>query len=244
MIETTTVRAVQPESQQPLPRLWSRRDIWQISLLFLVLYLVANLVAGLLVGLSGSEDAEWLTLGIVAASALAGSASILLVNRRRQKHSWAELGFIPFSRNWLLLGSGVIVVVGLVRVALVSWLATAAPALTLGLDILQEVLVFTTPRGLIVGGLATVLIVPLWEELFFRGFVHNALRNRLGMWPAIVASSLLFGLFHVIPLQALGAFLLGLPLAWAYEKSRSLWLVIYMHALNNLIASVLILVLM
>ncbi|MEZ4592013.1 MAG: type II CAAX endopeptidase family protein [Chloroflexota bacterium] len=232
MITTNPLETNEIQPERPLPTLWQRRDIWQISLLFIFLYLVGNVVAALISG----DNQLLLTVNILLLSALAGCGSILLINRRRQRHSWQQLGFIRFNRYWFMVGSGLILAVSVGRGLLLSWLAVRFPALTWGTDMLTEALLFEAPAAMLVSTLAAVLVVPLWEEFFFRGFIHNALRNRLGLWAAILLSSLLFGLFHIIPLQALGAFLLAIPLAWAYEKSGSLWLVIYLHALNNLIA--------
>ena len=215
-----------------MARLWQRRDVWQIAVLFLFLYFAGAIAAVLVAG----DNQLLATVAGLLASAFAGAGSILLINASRRRHSLRDLGFGPFSRQWLLLGSGLIALFAVGRVLLIDWLATAVPALTLGTDLLAEALIFDTAAGIAISAAAAVLLVPVWEEFFFRGFVHNALRNRLGVWGAILLSSLLFGAFHIIPLQALGAFLLALPLAWAYEKSGSLWLVIYMHALNNLIA--------
>ena len=86
-----------------------------------------------------------------------------------------------------------------------------------------------------IGGFDLTL-VPLWEETFFRGFVHNWLRNRLSFWPATLISAALFGIFHLNLVQGFAAFLLGLVLAWLYEKADSLWAPITLHVTNNLIA--------
>jgi membrane protease YdiL (CAAX protease family) len=221
-----------PATAHAVPRLWRRRDVWQIAALFIFLYLAGSAMAGLA---SGSSQLM-LTVNIVLASVVAGFGSILIINRRRQRHSWQQLGFTTFSRQWLAAGAGLITLFAVGRSLLLNWLATTFPALNVGLDFLEEMLLFSSTAEIIISSAAVVLLVPIWEEFFFRGFIHNALRNRLGMWTAIFISSLMFGAFHLIPLQILGAFLLGLPLAWAYEKSGSLWLVIYMHALNNLLA--------
>lgn len=224
-----------PDAAQPaMRRLWNRGDATRIALVFLITYLVTQTAGAVAVAVAGLEMFSLTLIGLLT-SALAGIGSVLLINRLRPRHSWAALGFTPLTRRWLAVATLGALAFGVLRGALIGWLSTTFPVLNLGVEALADALMFDNPLqiGLIV--LMTTTIVPLWEEVFFRGFIHNVLRNRLGLWGALIVSSLLFGLFHLIPLQILGAFILGLFLAWLYERSGSLWVAIYAHALNNLI---------
>jgi hypothetical protein len=82
------------------------------------------------------------------------------------------------------------------------------------------------------------VIGPMWEELFFRGFLFSGLRQGWSFWPAAVVTGLLFGLVHapegitiVVPLGILGG-----ALAWLYERTGSLWPCIGIHWFNNALA--------
>jgi sodium transport system permease protein len=70
------------------------------------------------------------------------------------------------------------------------------------------------------------------EEVVFRGFILSGLR-RFGQWPAIVISSLFFGLLHPSIYQFLPTFLLGLLLGWLVWVSGSVLCSIIVHALSN-----------
>jgi membrane protease YdiL (CAAX protease family)/uncharacterized RDD family membrane protein YckC len=83
--------------------------------------------------------------------------------------------------------------------------------------------------------LMIVLLAPVAEELFFRGFVFAGLRTRWSLWPAAITSGLIFGLVHaptgittVVPLAAL-----GLALCWLYDRTGSLWPCVIAHMINN-----------
>jgi membrane protease YdiL (CAAX protease family) len=94
------------------------------------------------------------------------------------------------------------------------------------------------PEGLDLGGalamfLLVGLVVPVAEEIFFRGVIYNFLRARLGVWVAILFSSLIFAIAHGDLAVGTSAFVIGIAIAWVYEKSGSLWTAILIHAANN-----------
>lgn len=96
-----------------------------------------------------------------------------------------------------------------------------------------------TPVLEIAGGSLIVawLLVGLWgpfvEEVFFRGFLLGGLRTRFGAWPALLISSGIFALFHILPGLYVPTFLLGLAFGWVYLKTRSIWPAIFGHTLHN-----------
>ncbi|MBK7894237.1 MAG: type II CAAX endopeptidase family protein [Candidatus Promineifilaceae bacterium] len=223
-------------AKRPL-RLWNRWSAVAIAAIFIAVYIISQVAVVLL--LAANASILTITVVTVFTSALAGIGAILLANALLHKHSLAALGFTAVSRRWLVTATLLSLAVGVVRAFGLDWLSVTFPVLNAGSEALSQMLVFDEPAAMIVSVVLISTLVPLWEEMFFRGYVHNVLRNRLGMWAAIFVSSLLFGLFHFIPLQIIGAFTLGLLLAWLYEKSGSLWLPIFAHALNNLVFGIL-----
>jgi membrane protease YdiL (CAAX protease family) len=71
------------------------------------------------------------------------------------------------------------------------------------------------------------------EEALFRGYIQPRLASVLGRWPAIVATSLAFGVFHGDVAQGAAAFAAGLFLGWTADRMGSLQPVIAAHATNN-----------
>lgn len=83
------------------------------------------------------------------------------------------------------------------------------------------------------GILALSLIGPILEEMLFRGGVTRELVRHYPPSLAILLSALIFGVFHINPVQVVSAFFSGLLLAWIYYKSRSLVPCILIHVINN-----------
>lgn len=82
--------------------------------------------------------------------------------------------------------------------------------------------------------LVVVLLAPLFEEVFFRGLFYPALRRRLGPRLAIFINGLVFGALHFQPLFMFSLVLVGIVLAYLYEKTDSLLAPIAAHSLYNL----------
>ena len=82
--------------------------------------------------------------------------------------------------------------------------------------------------------LSVVVMAPLLEEWLCRKVALGGLLKR-GYSPAaaICWSALMFGIMHLNPWQTIPAFLVGLLLGWVYWRTRSLWAVVFMHAVNN-----------
>jgi len=88
---------------------------------------------------------------------------------------------------------------------------------------------------------AFIIVAPLTEEIFFRGFLFEGIRNsKLGPAGAIVITSLAWSAMHTqYDVYGMGSiFLGGLLLGFARIKSNSIYPPIVMHALQNVIAMI------
>lgn len=102
--------------------------------------------------------------------------------------------------------------------------------------------------------LLVVMVAPIAEELFFRGFLYQALRRWRGVRGAIVLSGVLFGAAHLRVGDLIGGLakgdlarfisamlivpstmVLGWVLAYLFERQRSLRAPMVAHGLYNLV---------
>jgi uncharacterized protein len=81
--------------------------------------------------------------------------------------------------------------------------------------------------------IAVVILAPIAEEIFFRGIVFNALLREGGRRWAFIGSSALFAVIHISLVAVLPIFLLGLALAWIYQRTGNLLAPMAMHATVN-----------
>jgi len=92
--------------------------------------------------------------------------------------------------------------------------------------------------------LASVLVAPICEETFFRGFVFAGFLNRMPLGAAIVLSAFIFALAHADLGSFAVLFFIGLALAFIRWRTRSLWPGILLHTLNNGVAALVIVLVM
>lgn len=74
------------------------------------------------------------------------------------------------------------------------------------------------------------------EELLFRGIIYGRLKDFLGVRASLVISALLFGLYHMNMVQGIYAFIIGLVLAYVYEKFKTIAAPILAHGTANLVS--------
>ena len=94
-----------------------------------------------------------------------------------------------------------------------------------------EMLVTTLEPGL--AFFCSVIVAPIFEEIFFRGMLINRLRTITSAKKAIIISGIVFGLLHTPVLSALSAIISGLILGSIYVKCNDLRVTMFWHAANN-----------
>lgn len=99
---------------------------------------------------------------------------------------------------------------------------------------------FANPFYFFLASFSIVIFAPLIEETLFRGFLQTFIRKHLNSRQAILITSFCFSLFHYSPSQSYGnisiipsLFLLSIFLGITYEKRRSLFAPMTLHAMFN-----------
>ena len=84
-----------------------------------------------------------------------------------------------------------------------------------------------------------VVIAPIFEEIVFRGVFMTRWVVKWGYKRGIIFSSLLFGILHP---GIIGPTVMGIILCCLYNRTKSLWVSVSFHVINNLIVVLLLLI--
>ena len=90
-----------------------------------------------------------------------------------------------------------------------------------------------TTAGIVLFVILAVIVAPLFEEIFFRGFLFRGFSSSWGWVAGACVSAAVFGIAHLQLDVFVPLFALGLALAWVYKRTGSLWTSIAFHALFN-----------
>lgn len=80
-----------------------------------------------------------------------------------------------------------------------------------------------------------VIVGPLFEEIFFRGFCYTVLKHKIGVRWAMIITSGFFALIHENTFAFWPIFILGMILVYVYEKRGSLLAPMVLHVTHNAI---------
>jgi membrane protease YdiL (CAAX protease family) len=221
-----------PEAEPRVP--WRGRGAIGVALLAAVIsLLVAVLAPGLDPAFLFPALAMMIGLATLLWASVHGRPEALLGDRfRLGLHAlrMAALGWLMAFGLQILLGVLVVVLLG----------PDAAPEA----GGLPPEVVEGPPWSLI---LAAVVVAPVAEELYFRGFLLQGLWRSFGPRWAIGISAVVFGLFHfggarlqaVLPM--ISATLIGVVLGYLFVRTRNLAVTVLAHALVNGVAVSLVL---
>jgi len=156
-------------------------------------------------------------------------------------HSFRDLGFIkkgilpalPRGIKWGVLLFLMVMILGVFQAIIYP----AEPDLQ---DFAKILLMVDSYGELFLAVIMGVVLAPIGEEVYFRGFLYPALRQHFGAAKGIIFTSLFFSCMHfdlyrLIPIAA-G----GIGLTYLYERSGNIWTNIIAHGVWNAIMIALI----
>lgn len=94
-------------------------------------------------------------------------------------------------------------------------------------------------QSIILFSFIAIVVAPIVEEVIFRGLLYGPLYRKTGRYSAIILSSLIWTYGHSLEIYpsitifAFGIFIIGIILAWLYDRSGSLLTPIIVHMFQN-----------
>ena len=161
---------------------------------------------------------------------------ILIILYFEDKFSYIRVLFTApnFKQSAVLIPMITIINFILVMIYLFLYSSISGPPTDLGLEEIGA-----STSGIIVLFIALAITAPLLEEILFRGYFLDKIRNVFSDNTAIIGTSILFGLMHwqiFAPLsfaQVGSATIAGFLYAWLRIKTGSIWPSIICHSLWN-----------
>lgn len=224
----------------PSTRPSTGRQILDIALFFIMFLLIQMVVMGggvkLYDMIKGAESTNLLTNGNLM-------VGLTLLYSVVMGAVFMALRWSPFSRSYMQKRPwAVLIWTALLALGSIP-LADAISSLSHAKMPLEELQLLTTIVMHPWGWIAVGVLVPIAEEMVFRGAILRTLLNLCGhrwRWGAIVLSALLFGVVHGNMAQLLNATLMGCLLGWLYYRSGSIAPGIVFHIVNNSVAVLLV----
>jgi membrane protease YdiL (CAAX protease family) len=213
-------------------------NFWQALYLILLVYLLEFALGWLKIPDNLSDLQGFINYQIIGFGEGLVFFLALIIFFKIIRRPLTDLGLLNFNWRSVFLGffGGIFLffAVGILGNILVEYLGNPDPqsfALVVGGadSIWQFVLL------LFLGG----VIVPLKEELVFRGLIYPPLRQGYGRGYGILLTALFFGIMHADIIRFLPLFLGGIVLTWLYEKTQSLWSSIIAHGVWNILMTIL-----
>lgn len=181
------------------------------------------------------EDNYIFVMGASGGSLLLYGAAAVLI--RMRPHGFRKLNWQPPAFIHLMLIAGATVPLWLLCSEFGGRILELFPGSDWGMsEVLSSAAAAPFPLFLLI-----IAVFPaLAEELMFRGVIGHGLTERWGLLRGMLLTSVLFGLAHLAPAQAIAVIPLGFAMHYVYVTTRSFWAPITLHFLNNAYAAVLL----
>src|SRR5512147_14054 len=153
---------------------------------------------------------------------------VVLIFAWRRVH-WKVLGFGRFTVETMGIGCGLLIAaysIIIVHNLILYFLGVD----TQGEEIMKIFAELESPVWFFIVG---VVMAPIVEEIFFRGFLFQGFRQRYGWIAAGLLSSAIFAVAHLDLVALIPTFILGCVLAYVYHRSNSVWPGVVLHFLVN-----------
>ncbi len=220
---------------------------WKVSMLFkvLVLWMTFAIATSLLFGLLQHWFFKNLSTNfyVLFQTTLLDICIVILVFYmvRKQAGGWSDLGVrkpvsgfikeigVGFGGYLAIVPAFFMVLVGLILIAsLMKYEPPPHPLVGVFLEEEKK-----APFLVVYSILLASFLGPFFEELFFRGFCYPIFKKRWGMGWGMVLSAFFFALIHHSGFAFWPIFVLGIGLAYLYEKRKSLVAPIALHIIHN-----------
>ncbi|WP_282137283.1 CPBP family intramembrane glutamic endopeptidase [Rossellomorea aquimaris] len=217
---------------------WNEQDPWGWKEFILLMLLEFGLVIGCIKFVVKPLYSGWLDNELYAGTLMGLTIAIILLSGvylialRPKQLSWSEVGVKAFNvKDWkiIIIYSVILLVGAVIIVVLTSFIGNSWE--NSKTEAMQQNATFFT---ILLAFISAAIISPIYEEIFYRGFLYRWLRTRIGLTGALLLSSLIFTIIHIPTYNVMPVnFFSGILFALAYERTNSIWPSVLIHGLTN-----------
>lgn len=217
---------------------WKEKDCWGVKEFIWLMLLEFVIVIGCIKFVVQPIYSNWFDDELYAGTLMGLTIAIILIlgvyfiALRPKRLSWSEVGVKRFAvKDWkiIILLSAILMAGAIIFVVLTSFIGNLWE--NSKTDAMQKNVTFFT---VFIGFISAAVISPIYEEIFYRGFLYRWLRTRLGFIGAILLSSLIFTVIHIPTYNIMPVnFFSGIIFALAYERTNSIWPSVIIHGGTN-----------
>lgn len=161
---------------------------------------------------------------------------LMLLYRRWDRKRARALGIVRRFEKPSLLSLVPVIILGLASCLLLNNLMNLSGLMQVYEDTAEELAGTLYQGRLVLEILGVGILVPIAEELVFRGLTMARMEEYWGRKYAIALSAMLFAVIHGNLLQGIYTFPLGLLLAYVYDRYHTLLAPVLFHAASNLLS--------
>ncbi|WP_339230369.1 type II CAAX endopeptidase family protein [Oceanobacillus sp. FSL K6-2867] len=217
---------------------WTYKELF--LLLFLILVIVPIGIEYLLQGYLYDVFQNKLYAGTLTGfiMAIVFMLGLYLVALKPHHIGWDAVGIRRFSRKYwkLIIVSTIVLIAASILIVILMELVHIGAENSKTEALQQDITWFTFSIGFI----SAAIISPIYEEIFYRGFLYKWFRVKWGVGAGMLCSSFIFTIVHLPTYNTLPVnFASGIIFAWTYEKSGSVLPAMIVHGVFNGLAIIL-----
>ena len=222
-------------SQSP----WSWKEMLLLLTLVLVLipFFIEFLLAQAFTDILQNDLYSGTLIGFIMS--IIFTLGVFLIAIKPKNLKWKEVGFQCFSKSYWssIIGWIIILIVGCILLAyIVDWLFEIGT----NNSKTESLATRLSTINIIIAFISAAIVSPIYEEIFYRGFLYRFFRSKYGLLAGMVISAFIFMIVHIPTFNSLPyTFLSGLIFAWTYEKTQSIYPAMIIHGIFNGIAVIL-----
>ncbi|MDP8299871.1 MAG: type II CAAX endopeptidase family protein [Candidatus Tantalella remota] len=220
------------------PARWTLGDVARVTLIFLgcgYLFIILQSMVGELIPVFNNDNFQMVfntaVMNVVGISVI----FYFIVRKYGQKIEVVGLSAKKFLKGVFYGLTGYLAIIPvLILIMVVTYFVTKMFAYKPPVQPIVEIFMEEKQTAVLwFSTLFAAIFSPIAEEIFFRGFMYKAMKRKWGVFWSMLATALVFSLLHTHIVGFLPIFVLGLLLAYLYERTGSLVPSICVHIVHN-----------